>query len=88
MNIKKWIEENTKHTYDRGVRVWGEDFIDIEDLNDLLKTHAIVPREPSCAELYKMRMAVTQVLSMKPVSSYGSVALQSHYAMIKAAEND
>lgn len=41
MNIEKWIYENSFELDDQG------ECIDVSDLRQLLKTHAIVPIEPS-----------------------------------------
>ncbi|MCG3884138.1 hypothetical protein I3271_05510 [Photobacterium leiognathi] len=76
MNVDKWIEENSTEVewpqehfnYDLEVA------IRVSDLRELLKTHAIVPRDPSDDILEKL-------LTMNSVKA-------RYKAMIKAAEQE
>lgn len=47
MNIEKWIEENSELVQSIEEPFIEYRAIEVEDLRELLKTHAIVPREPS-----------------------------------------
>jgi len=68
MNIEKWIEEKGWETKT------GYNVILISELRELLKTHAIVPREPSENILEKL-------LTMNSVKA-------RYKAMIKASEEE
>ena len=86
MNIEKWIEENRQHTYVDDLEVYGEDCISIDTLEQLLKTHAIVPRNPTHNMAIKGSMEVRLYDSNSTVCR--PIAVDAYKAMIKAAEND
>lgn len=77
MNIEKWIEENTEWLVDE------EDIqvVPVSELLELLKTHAIVPREPSLEMLANAGLLSSEYLEE-------TEAELIYTDMIKAAENE
>lgn len=76
MNIEKWINGNVVSGVDEEELV-----IPLSDLQALLETHAIVPREPSdefCRNVSKQSCQYTSDMQIKTMLKF----------MIKAAENE
>ena len=72
MNMDKWIEENSTAIEDRGTCSVSY-FVNEDKFRELLKTHAIVPREPS----WNMKIAGEKVPQFSD---------DIYKAMIKASE--
>ena len=84
MNIENWIEENSQQVewHLEWFNFDLEDAITVTELHELLKTHAIVPREPSYKILDSMESIVRD-----ECKDHGC-AKQQYQLAIKAAEND
>lgn len=83
-NLEKWIAENEIEDRDS----WGDlnsddTFIMVKKLEELLKTHAIVPREPSNNVIYQGCSKLT-----KAYPSVNSEMRKAYKAMITTAEKD
>lgn len=72
MNIENWIEDNSFEFDDQGA------CIDVSDLRELLKTHAIVPREPN--QKTQEVIIINRSSNKHSVDFYGEI--------IKAAEEE
>ena len=80
MNIEKWINDRKFYVNPT------TDAVDIDDLLELNKTHAIVPRNPTHNMAIKGSMEVRLYDSNSTVCR--PIAVDAYKAMIKAAEND
>ncbi|HIF9183800.1 TPA: hypothetical protein ACX6PV_000742 [Photobacterium damselae] len=76
-NLEKWIEENS---YEQSYAYNAPKVVDVDDLRELLKTHAIVPREPS----REMLTAGSSPLFSIPLKRIGITRI--YKAMIAEAE--
>lgn len=86
MNIDKWIEENSTAIEDRGTCSVSY-FIDEDKFRELLKTHAIVPRDIESKENVNIVLSVISELSISCLEPMVEVE-NAYKAMIKAAEGE
>ncbi|MGB0943655.1 MAG: hypothetical protein ACPGUE_14690 [Marinomonas sp.] len=84
MNVEKWIEENTDWLVccEEDIQV-----VPVSELRELLKTHAIVPREPSNNQLNVMSCRL-KALHGENFPSPTTTAIHVYKAGIKVAENE
>lgn len=82
-NLEKWINENQTNARNYFGIEQEDKVISVSKLRELLKTHAIVPREPSNNVIYQGCSKLT-----KAYPSVNSEMRKAYKAMITTAEKD